>query len=56
MSQLMTQLLARLADMLPSQDYQSRLEQYIAQRNPASAAEIELWEREFQRSQNGGWL
>lgn len=55
MSQLMTQLLARLAELFPSQDYQSCLEKYIIQRNPASAAEIELWEREFQRRQSGGW-
>lgn len=47
MSKLMTQLLERLAEMFPRQDYQSRLENFIASRNPKSAADVEHWEREY---------
>lgn len=50
MSQLMTKLLERLAEMFPKQDYQSRLEAFIASRNPQSPGDVEHWEREFQHS------
>ena len=55
MSKLMTQLLERLAEMFPSQDYQSRLEQYIVGRRPQSAADVEMFTREYSERQ-GGWL
>jgi hypothetical protein len=54
MSELMTQLLERLAEMFPKQNYQSRLEQYIASRRPTSAAEIEMLERQYYRLQTRG--
>ena len=47
MSQLMTQLLERLAEMFPTQDYQSCLEQYILSRRPQSAADVEMFTREY---------
>lgn len=47
MSELMTKLLARLAEMFPKQDFQTRLEQYIASRAPTSAADVEHLEREY---------
>lgn len=50
MSQLMTQLLERLTEMFPGQDYQSRLEAFIANRQPQTPADVEHWEREFYRS------
>lgn len=52
MSQLMTQLLERLTEMFPKQDYQSRLEHYIASRRPQSAADIELLERQYYQLQS----
>jgi hypothetical protein len=55
MSKLMTQLLERLAEMFPKQDYQSRLEQYIISRHPQSAADVEMFTREYGQRQ-GGWL
>lgn len=55
MSELMTKLLARLAEMFPKQDYQSRLEQYIASRYPQSAADVELFTREYSQRKEG-WL
>lgn len=54
MSELMTQLLERLAEMFPKQNYQSRLEQYIASRRPTSAADIEMLERQYYRLQTRG--
>ena len=45
-------LLERLAKMFPKQDYQSRLEQYIMNRYPASVGDIEHHEREFDRQQS----
>jgi hypothetical protein len=55
MSQLMTKLLERLAEMFPKQDYQSRLEQYIVSRRPQSAADVEMFTREYSQRQ-GGWI
>jgi len=55
MSKLMTQLLERLAEMFPKQDYQNRLEQYIISRYPQSAADVEMLTREYGQRQ-GGWL
>lgn len=49
-------LLEKLAEMFPKQDYQSRLEQYIASRYPASVGDIEHYEREFDRRQTGGFI
>jgi len=51
---MLEKLLKRLAEMFPGSDYQSRLEQYIATRNPKSAADIEILERQyFQDRQRG---
>jgi hypothetical protein len=48
---LLANLLERLAEMFPESDYQSRLEQYIANRNPQSAADVEHWERQYHYNQ-----
>ena len=55
MSKLMTQLLERLAEMFPKQDYQSRLEQYIISRCPQSAADVEMFTRDYNQ-RNGSFL
>jgi hypothetical protein len=55
MSKLMTQLLERLAEMFPSQNYQSRLEQYIVSRHPQNTADVEMFAREYNQ-RRGGWL
>ena len=47
MSQFITHILERLAEMFPEENYQTRLEQYIISRDPKSAADIEQFEREF---------
>ncbi len=56
MSALMTQLLERLTEMFPKQDYQSRLEHYIASRRPQTVVDIEIWEREFNQQQVRGFM
>lgn len=41
-------LLERLAEMFPKQDYQNRLEQFIKARNPASSSEVEYLQKQFE--------
>ena len=43
----MLSLLERLAEMFPKQHYQSRLESYISSKNPANAADVDYWERQY---------
>ena len=47
-------LLERLAELFPDSDYQSRLERYIASRNPQTAADVEHWERQYFQDQRRG--
>lgn len=54
MSELMTKLLARLAEMFPKQDYQTRLEQYITSHAPTCAADVEHYERQYHYHQQRG--
>jgi hypothetical protein len=49
-------IIERLAEMFPRQDYQSRLEYYIASRRPQSAGDVEFYERQFNQQQAGGFL
>lgn len=56
MSELMTKLLERLTEMFTHQDYQSRLEQYVASRKPQSVVDVEIFEREFMTLQSRGLL
>ena len=46
-------LLKRLAEMFPQQDHHSRMERYIRQCQPQSAAEIEHCQRQFERNESG---
>ncbi len=56
MSETIYKMIERLAEMFPKQDYQSRLERYIASRRPQSATDVELFEREFSYHQARGML
>lgn len=47
-------LLERLAEMFPRQDYQSRLERYIAARGPKTPADVEHHIRSFKRNEFRG--
>ena len=48
---MLRNLLERLAEMFPESDYQSRLERYIANRQPQNAADIEHLQRQYQYEQ-----
>ena len=48
---MLATLLERLAEMFPGSDYQSRMENYIANRNPQNAADLEHLQRQYQYEQ-----
>jgi len=48
-------ILEKLAEMFPKQNYQSRLERYLAHRHITSAADAEYWSREYERNQQGNY-
>lgn len=56
MSDRIHKIIERLAEMFPKQDYQSRLEQYIASHRPQSAVDVELLEREYNQRQSRGFV
>ena len=56
MSEKIYKMIERLAEMFPKQDYQSRLEQYIASRRPQSTVDVEYYERRFNQQQARGFL
>jgi hypothetical protein len=53
MSQFMMQLLERLAEMFPRQNYQSRLDQYLTSKHVQNVADVEYWTRQYE--QNSEW-
>ena len=44
----LSNLLERLAEMFPKQDYQTRLERYISAQQPKTNAEVEHWQQQFE--------
>jgi len=52
---LLERILERLAEMFPTQKYQSRLEQYINSKNPTNAAEVDHWLREYETGNTQYW-
>ena len=44
---MLSKLLERLAEMFPRQDYQSRLNDYIASHNPTSAGDVDQILRKY---------
>jgi hypothetical protein len=54
---MLAEILKRLAEMFPGQDYQSRLERYISSHYPTSPGDVEYLERQFyQHQKSGGYL
>jgi hypothetical protein len=47
-------ILERLAEMFPKQNYQSRLDAYVTSKNPQNAAEVDMWIRDYE-THNNGW-
>lgn len=53
---MMQNILEKLAEMFPKQNYQSKLEQYINSKHPQSAADIEHWIRRYdQEASKWSW-
>ena len=44
-------LIERLAEMFPKQDYQSRLDNFIRSHQPKTASEVEYWQQQFERTE-----
>lgn len=53
MSQLMQNLLERLAEMFPAESYQTRLEQYIKSKNPHSVEDVHMLIKTFEECTQG---
>jgi hypothetical protein len=49
----MQNILERLAEMFPKQNYQSRLDAYVTSKNPQNAAEVDMWIREYEIHKQG---
>ena len=49
MSQMFIQFIERLAEMFPKQGYQSRLEQYLSTKCITSEADVEYWQRQYDK-------
>lgn len=42
-------LVERLREMFPKQDYQSRLDNFVNSKRPQTVAEVEHWQKHFDR-------
>lgn len=49
MTATIAKLVERLAEMFPKQNYQSKLDAYLASKNVKDISEVENWIREFDR-------
>lgn len=56
MSQMFIKLVERLAEMFPKQDYQSRLEQYLNTKCIKSTADVEYWQRQYNRQSDRNFV
>ena len=50
MTKTIVRILERLAEMFPKQDYQSRLDRYLNNKNVQSTAELEHWVRQYDKN------
>tara|TARA_R110000868_G_scaffold247333_1_gene503772 strand:- start:418 stop:579 length:162 start_codon:yes stop_codon:yes gene_type:complete len=53
---MLAKLLKRLGQIFPGSDCQSRMENYIANHNPQSTADVEYWERQYFQDQQRGMV
>jgi len=49
MTATIAKLVERLAEMFPKQNYQSRLDAYLTNKNVQDISDVEHWTREFDR-------
>lgn len=51
MSDLITNLLERLAEMFPKQDYQTKLDRYLASKNIQDTCDLDHWITRYHRDE-----
>ena len=51
MSEKLYRILERLAEMFPKQNYQSKLDAYLASKYVKSIGDVEYWSRRFDQEQ-----
>lgn len=56
LSEKMISMLERLAEMFPTQSYQSKLEDYLSRYYIDNAAQLEHLQRQFDQQQAKGYL
>lgn len=58
MSDLITNLLERLAEMFPKQDYQTKLDRYLSSKNIQDTCDLDNWITRFHREEgrNQSWI
>ena len=54
MTATIAKLIERLSEMFPQQNYQSKLDAYLTNKNVKDIGDVEHWTREFDR--NGSYL
>jgi ArsR family metal-binding transcriptional regulator len=52
MTATIAKLVERLAEMFPKQNYQSRLDAYLTNKNVKDICDVEHWTREFDRKRS----
>jgi len=55
MTATIAKLIERLAEMFPSQNYQNKLEAFLASKNVQDVSDVDHWTREYDRRQ-GSYL
>jgi ABC-type Zn uptake system ZnuABC Zn-binding protein ZnuA len=56
MTAKIVQLLERLSEMFPKQDYQTRLEQYLNTKSITSSADVEYWSRQYDKQSDRNFV
>jgi len=49
-------MLEKLAEMFPKQDYHTRLDCYISSRQPKNTADVEYLQRQFEQQKHRGLI
>jgi hypothetical protein len=52
MTATIAKLVERLAEMFPKQNYQSKLDAYLTNKNVKDIGEVEYWTKQFERKGN----
>jgi hypothetical protein len=49
-------MLEKLAEMFPKQDYHTRLDRYISSKQPKNTADVEYLQRQFEQQNHQGLI